>query len=86
MQRAIQTAIHMFKKHPNLANIRFIVLPIIREVLETSNDIMPNIETSAKKYSPGEAICEGLNFNFALIYLFGIPRLWQIYTLANLEK
>eukprot|EP00347_Sterkiella_histriomuscorum_P012250 403369316 len=86
MQRAIQTAIHMFKKHPNKQNIQFIVLPIVREVLETSNDIQPDVEEIVRKYAPGEAICEGLNFNFAMIYLYGIPQLWQIYTVANLAK
>ncbi|CDW86509.1 UNKNOWN [Stylonychia lemnae] len=86
MQRAIQTAINMFKKHPNLQNIKFIILPIAREVLETSNDVSPDIEKIVEKYSPGQSICEGLNFNFSMVYLYGIPRLWQIYTFSNLEK
>jgi broad specificity phosphatase PhoE len=39
MQRALMTTIHMFKNHPNKDNIKFIVLPIAREVLHTTNDI-----------------------------------------------
>ena len=39
MQRAMQTAIHMFKGHPNLANIRFIVEPMIHEILHTTCDM-----------------------------------------------
>jgi S-ribosylhomocysteine lyase LuxS involved in autoinducer biosynthesis len=44
MQRTLQTCIHLFKNHPNKQDIRFIVLPIIREVLETSNDIAHDID------------------------------------------
>ena len=39
MQRAMQTAIHMFKGHPNLANIRFIVEPEMHEILHTTCDL-----------------------------------------------
>lgn len=86
MQRALQTAIHMFKNHPNLSKIQFIVLPIVREVLETSNDLCMDIESTVQKYAIGSDICEGLKFNFAMIYLYGIPKLWQVYTLASLPK
>ena len=66
----------MFKNHPNKENIQFIVLPIVREVLETSNDISLDIEETIEKYANGQEICQGINFNFALIYLYGIPKLW----------
>ena len=36
MLRTMQTAVHMFKGHPNLANIRFIVEPRIRAILTTT--------------------------------------------------
>jgi hypothetical protein len=39
LRRAMMTAIHMFKKHPNKENIRFVVLPMAREVLNSANDI-----------------------------------------------
>ena len=52
MQRAMQTCIHLFKNHPNKKQIRFIVLPIVREVLETSNDIALNIDVIIEKYKP----------------------------------
>ena len=35
----MQTAIHMFKGHPNLANIRFIVEPEMHEILHTTCDL-----------------------------------------------
>jgi len=47
----------MFKNHPTKKNIKFIVLPIVREVLETSNDIASDIYEIIEKYSPGKEIC-----------------------------
>ena len=39
MRRAMQTTINMYKNHPNLKNIKFIVVPIIRELINNFNDI-----------------------------------------------
>ncbi len=86
LQRTLQTCIHLFKNHPNKSNIHFVVLPIIREVLETSNDIALDIDLIVEKYSSGKEICQGINFDFSLNMLIGQPKLWQIYTLANLQK
>lgn len=35
----MQTAIELFQNHPNLKNISFIILPLVREILNTSNDV-----------------------------------------------
>ena len=86
MQRALQTCIHLFKNHPNKKQIRFVVLPIVREVLETSNDIALDIDHIIEKYAPDQPICEGLHFDFSMNMLLGQPKLWQIFTLANLHK
>lgn len=86
MQRALQTCIHLFKNHPNKKNVRFIVLPVVREVLETSNDIAQDIDHIVEKYSAGKEICHGLHFDFSMNLLHGQPKLWQIFTLANLAK
>ncbi len=59
---------------------------MIREVLETSNDIAIDVDQLIVKYSPGQEICEGIKFNFAYMMLYGQPKLWQIYTLASLSK
>jgi hypothetical protein len=76
----------LFKNHPNKKDIRFIVLPVAREVLETSNDIALNIDHIMEKYSQDKELCQGINFDFSYNLLHGQPRLWQIYTIANLTK
>jgi broad specificity phosphatase PhoE len=45
MQRTLQTTIHMFKNHPNKDNIKFVILPIVREVLKKINDIAMDPKT-----------------------------------------
>lgn len=86
LQRTLQTCIHLFKNHPNKKDIRFIVLPVAREVLETSNDIAHHIDEIIEKYAPDQELCQGITFDFSLNLLHGQPRLWQIYTIANLKK
>lgn len=86
MQRAMQTCIHLFKNHPNKERIRFVVLPIVREVLETSNDIALDIDHIMDKYSLDKPLCHGLSFDFSMNMLLGQPKLWQIFTLSNLQK
>lgn len=86
MRRTLQTAIHMFKNHPQKKEIKFLVVPIIREVLETACDIALDIEDIMDKYGPNSEQCHGLEFDFSLMYMYGQPQLWQVYTLANFEK
>lgn len=86
LQRTLQTTIHLFKNHPNKDNIKFIVVPILREVLETSNDIALDINEIISLYSVNSKICQGINFDFSLMFLYGKPELWQVYTLSNFEK
>ncbi len=66
-------------------DMRFIVLPVVREILATNNDIAHDIDYIIEKYGNPEK-CDGINFDFSLNLLHGQPKLWQIYTLANLEK
>ena len=67
MQRAMQTAIHMFKGHPNLANIQFIVEPITHEILHTMCDMHMDAVQMMMKYAPGQPACHGVNFDFSKI-------------------
>lgn len=57
MQRTLQTTINMFKNHPKKKEIKFLVVPIIREVLETANDIALDIDEIVDKYSLNSEIC-----------------------------
>ena len=61
----------MFKKHPSKDTIRFIVLPIVREILGTTNDLAMEIEDTMFKYGPDQEICEGIQFDFSLLMLYG---------------
>jgi len=82
----MQTTIHMYKNHPNKDQIHFVVLPIVREVLHTTNDIAMDCFDLMAKYAEGKPETCGLKFDFSRLFLYGIPSLWQIYTLANVEK
>jgi broad specificity phosphatase PhoE len=67
MNRAMQTAIHMFKGHPNVKNIVFTVLPLVHEVFHTSNDAPQDVYELMKRYAPGAEDAEGLMFDFSII-------------------
>ena len=43
----------LFKNHPNKDNIEFVVLPIVREVLHTTNDIAMDCFELMEKYAAG---------------------------------
>ena len=53
MQRAVQTAIHMFKFHPNVANIKFIIVPELHEIMHTFNDMHMDPAELVQKYAEG---------------------------------
>jgi hypothetical protein len=67
------TTIHMFKNHPNKEKIEFIVLPIVREILHTTNDIAMDIDFIMEKYGEGKEEACGLKFNFSRCLVYGIP-------------
>ena len=81
----MQTAIHIFKNHKNLASIKFLVVPVLREIMHTANDIHMDPAELIKKYAPGAEICQGLCFDFSMIHDRGQPNLWSINTFTNLE-
>ena len=65
------TTIHMFKNHPNKENIKFIVVPIVREVLHTCCDISMDVNKLVEKYAHGRPETCGLNFDFSALYQNG---------------
>ena len=84
MQRCLMTTIHMFKNHPYKKNIKFIVLPIAREVLGFCCDISMDVNELVEKYANGKPITCGINFDFSALYQNGVAQLWQISTLADI--
>lgn len=76
MQRTMMTTIHMFKNHPNKDKIKFVVLPSIREVYHTTNDIAIDVFEMMEKFGEGAPMACGVNFDFSNLYHFGVPDLW----------
>lgn len=79
----MMTTVHMFKKHPNKANIKFVVLPIVREGLHTTCDVAVDVDEMMTKFGEGSPDACGLSFDFSRMFLYGIPQLWQVFTIAN---
>jgi hypothetical protein len=72
----MMTTVHMFKNHPEKNTIRFIVLPIAREVLHTTNDLCMDPYELVEKYGEGKPAACGLVFDFSRLFIYGIPELW----------
>ena len=83
MQRAMQTTVNMFKEHPNKHNIKFVVLPMVREALRSINGIAINCYDMMAKFGEGQKIAGGLKFDFSYLLSYENPELWQVYTLCN---
>jgi len=81
MQRCLETTIRLFKDHPQRHSIKFVVAPILREVLDTTNDIPMQLDDLKERLKGRE-----IEFDFSVLDNYGVPSLWAIYTLANLEK
>ena len=65
LRRALETCDTIFSRHPNHANIQFIVHPLLREIMNNSNDIPhPLSET--------KAIYEPKGYNFSHFDIFGV--------------
>jgi hypothetical protein len=54
--------------------------------MHTSNDIPLDYTEIVKKYAPGEAICQGVKFDFSWLLHYGQPQLWSVLSLHNVEK
>lgn len=76
MQRCIMTTIHMFKNHPNKDKIKFIILPIVREVLHTISDIAMDVNELMAKFADGQPGNFGIKFDWSRLSMFGNPQLW----------
>lgn len=50
LRRTLETAYNTYKNHPNFEKIRFVVLPLIRESLNTSSDVPSSIEKIIEEF------------------------------------
>ena len=73
MQRNLMTTINMFKNHPNKGTMKFVVIPVVREMMKFMNDVAMDINVLVQKFAPGNDICEGIHFDFSACFVFGIP-------------
>jgi len=80
------TTIHMYKNHPNKDKIKFVVLPIAREIMHTTNDIAIDCHELMDRFGEGKPDACGIKFDFSKLFVYGIPSLWQVYTVCNTEK
>ena len=51
------TTINMFKNHPDKENIRFVVIPLVREQLKSMNDVAMDVNVLVEKYAAGKEVC-----------------------------
>ena len=70
----------MFTNHPNKENIKFVVIPIIREFMMAKDDICSNIYDIIKRFT--EEKC-GINFDFSHVMALEMPQLWSIYDMGR---
>lgn len=53
LKRAIQTAYYTFKDHLNFENIKFVILPKMRELMNYSSGVPSNIEVTVERFREG---------------------------------
>ena len=76
----------MFKTHPNVSKITFVVMPQTHEYFHTSNDIPRDVYELIARYKPGATDAEGLIFDFSLLLNYAEPQLWSVLSLHNHKK
>ena len=83
-KRNIQTAIHLFKNHPNRKNINFVILPIVREVICAKDDINSDVYLIMQQYSEKNTYHKyGIKFDFSNIMQYESPQLWSVYVMGH---
>ena len=50
LRRTLQTAVNLFKSHPNFESIKFILLPIAKEAIEGTDDLPWNIDSILSEF------------------------------------
>ncbi|CAI2376181.1 unnamed protein product [Moneuplotes crassus] len=50
LKRALETAYYVFMNHPNFDNIQFILMPILKEAIDTTCDIPVNVQETVEEF------------------------------------
>ena len=82
----MMTTTNLYCNHPNKDKIKFIVLPIAREILHTMCDLSINPYELMEIYGEGKKDALGIKFDFSMLFNYGSPELWQIHCLTNKKK
>ncbi|TNV79979.1 hypothetical protein FGO68_gene2978 [Halteria grandinella] len=86
MIRTCETAIHIFKGHPNKKNIKFIILPSAKEGLNLCNDKQGTYARLRRIIDPLLKDAE-LEFDFSLMFsAFGLPDLAQVNVSVDIAR
>ena len=76
----------MFKDHPQKKEIKFIMVPILREILHTLCDVPHDVYSVMDSFANGKEACHGIDFDFTLLKGFGDPQLWTVNVMTNPKK
>ena len=74
----------MFKEHPNKKAIKFVVIPTIKEVLESTYDAMGSYDRLRETIDPLLREHQ-LNFDFSLTHAYGVDDISSFGVVASLE-
>ena len=66
----MQTTVLLFKEHPNLENIKFVVLPLIREFIVAKDDVPMDVYQLMEEFTKENC---GIEFDFSSITQMEIP-------------
>ena len=61
----------MFKNHPNKDKIKFIVLPLASETMNSASDIGSDVKELQQQFKDKE-----IQFDFSIINDMDVPQLW----------
>lgn len=79
LRRAMETCDALFSRHPNHLNIKYVVHPLLREILNNANDVPHNFYSIKKEYEPK-------GYDFSLFDEYKYPHLHFLYTLNDPER
>ena len=89
MVRTCMTTVNMFATHPNRQNIKFILCPIIKELLASNYDLTHSVEYLYSLF--GDKQIEknhGMKFDFSQIMgaVYGVNMAWNFNVITNLKE